>query len=391
MPDRSSDISYFARTNTRHPFRTFGIRQADRLHHCYIIGKTGAGKTTLLETLIVQDILSGRGLALVDPHGDLAARIAAGVPAHRQQDLIYFNAADPTQPYGYNPLQFLRPEQRPLAASGFLEVFKTMWHRYWGVRMEHVLRNALLALLDQPRASMADIPRLLRDKAYRREVLARVENEQVRAFWEKEYDNYSYRYRADSIAPVQNKVGAFLADPRLYRLLTSPEQPLRLRSIMDEGKILLVNLARGEFGSDSAELLGGLLVTSIGLAAFSRAKIPEHERKDFFLYLDEFQNVTTLSTATMTSELRKYGVGLILAHQYLDQLEPDVRHAVIGNAGTLISFRLGAKDAEFIAHEFEPVFDRIDLVNLPNYHIYLKLLIDGAPSKPFSAVTFPPI
>ena len=387
MPPKNH-TTHFAHTNARHPYRTFGIKNYDRLSHTYIIGKTGAGKTTLLETMISQDIENGYGCALIDPHGDFVERIAANIPSHRQKDLIYLDVSDPDQPYGYNPLANVSPGNRPLVASGIMEVFKKMWgEAAWGVRMEHILRNALLALLDQPSAILPDIIRLITFKNYRLQVIRNIENKQVAKFWEFEFPKYSWKYQTDGIAPIQNKVGAFLADPRLYRILTRKDGGLRLRSIMDEGKILLVNLSKGKIGEDSSSLLGGLLVTSLGLAAFSRANIQEVTRHPYYIYIDEFQNFTTLALANMLSELRKFGVGMVLAHQYLHQLETDIRHAVLGNAGTLISFRLGAQDAGFIAHEFEPVFDRTDLLNLPNYNVYLKLMIDGTPTIPFSATT----
>ena len=391
MSDRHTNpVTYFAQGNYRPPYPIVGIKRDDRLSHLYIVGKTGTGKSTLIETMIRQDLNRGEGVALIDPHGDLVARVAARIPEHRKPDVVYLNVPDQTQPYGYNPLRHLPEHRRPLAAAGLLEVFKKMWSDAWGVRMEHILRNALLALLDQPRATMADILRLISEKSFRQQVIAHIANPQVRTFWQSEFSNYSYRFRADSIAPIQNKVGAFLADPTLNRVLTAPAQPISFRALMDGGKVLLVNLSRGQLGEDSAALLGGLLVTTIGVAAFSRADVPEAERRPFFLYVDEFQNFTTLSVANMASELRKFGVGTIWAHQYLHQLELDVRHAVLGNAGTLISFRLGAHDADFLEKEFRPKFDAVDLQSLPNHHIYLKLMIDGAPSKPFSAVTLRP-
>lgn len=389
--DPANPLTYFAETDFRAVRKPFGIKRADRFSHVYIIGKTGTGKSTLLETIIRQDIHRGEGIALIDPHGDLVERIAQSMPEHRQSDVIYFNVPDPAQPYGYNPLRRVRPDKRILAASGLLEVFHKMWgERAWGARMEHIFRNVLLALLDQPGATLADVLRLLDDRSFRRQVAANVRNSQVRDFWLREYKGYSYRYRAEAIAPIQNKVGAFLADPNLRRILTRPQKMLSFRQIMDERKILLVNLARGRIGEDSAALLGGLLVTTIGLAAYSRAELPEPGRRDFYLFVDEFQSFTTLSVANMISELRKYRVGLIFAHQYLYQLEPDVRYAVLGNAGTIIAFRVGAQDAPFFAREFEPKFGSEDLVKLPNYRIYLKLLIDSSPSKPFSAVTLRP-
>ena len=355
--------------------------------HLYAIGKTGTGKTTMLETLIRQDIESGKGVALIDPHGDLVERIADNIPEHRKDDLVYFNVPDASQPWGYNPLKHVRPDKRPLAASGLLEVFKKMWDDSWGPRMEHIIRNSLLALLDMPDATLPDILRMLIDEDFRKTVALNTSNQQVKDFWLKEYAKYSYRYQADANAPIQNKVGAFLADPNLNRILTQPEKTIPIRKIMDEGKILLVNLAKGRIGEDSSSILGGLLVTTMGLASFSRADVPEEKRRDFYLYIDEFQNFTTLSLANMLSELRKYKIGMILAHQFLHQLDPDIRYAVLGNVGTIISFRLGPKDADFIAKEFDPKFTGTDLINLPNYHIYLKLLIDGNPSRPFSALT----
>jgi len=385
--DHDPRVSYFARTNFRNRGIHFGIKQADRLAHLHIIGKTGTGKSTLLETLFDQDLQAGRGCALIDPHGDLAERVVVRVPSWRRSDLVYVDLTDPAQPYGYNPLTHVSPERQSLVASGIMELFEKMWPNAWGQRMEHILRNTLLALLDVPEANFADILRLYADKSFRRGVVANTANEQVRNFWRTEYPKYTYRYQAEAIAPIQNKVGAFLADQRLYRFFVEPEQPLRFRQLMDEGKILVVNLAKGEIGADSAALAGGLVVTAISLAAFSRASLPEEERRPFHVYVDEFQTFTTLSLANMTAELRKYGVGLVLAHQYLHQLQPEVLHAVLGNAGTLISFRLGAEDAAYLAREFDPVFTAEELIRLPNYRIYLRLMIDGEPSQPFSATT----
>ena len=382
MPGRS--VTYFARTNDREQSQVFGIQEHDRFAHMYIVGKTGTGKTTLLETLITQDIARTKGCALIDPHGDLVARVAENVPAHRVDDLIYVNLGDTEQPYGYNPLLRVNASLRPLVASGILDVFKKMWSDAWGARMEHILRNALFALLDQEDATLADVLRLLGQKSYRERVIRNIENEQVRRFWQYEFPKYSFRYQADGIAPIQNKVGAFLTDPRLRHVLTRSDGQLRLRSIMDEGKVLLVNLAKGVVGSDSASLFGGLLVTSLGLAAYSRANMPEAKRRPFFLYVDEFQNFTTLSFADLLSELRKFKVAALLSNQHLGQLSTDVRLSVLGNAGTLIVFRLGADDATALVREFEPRFDRTDLLNLHNYDVVLKLLIDGNPSVPFS-------
>jgi type IV secretory pathway TraG/TraD family ATPase VirD4 len=383
-------ITYFAKMDFRDDRRVFGIKQEDRFSHVYIIGKTGAGKSTLMERMALQDLVRGVGFALIDPHGDLVERVAARVPASRRPDVIYLNAADPAQPWGYNPLRHVGAQYIALAASGLMEVLKKMWPEAWGVRMEHILRNVLMALLEQPSATMDDILRIFSDKTFRTQVAKSLKNETVRRFLEKEFEKFSFGYRADGVAPIQNKVGAFLADPLLNRILTHPEKDLHVRRIMDEGKVLLVNLAKGRIGEDSSSLLGGLLVTTIGLAAYTRADQPPQERRDFFVYADEFQSMTTLAVANMLSELRKYRVGFTVAHQYLNQLEADVRHAVLGNVGTIISFRLGAEDAPYFAREFQARFEAIDLMQLENHHVYLKLMIDGMPSKPFSAVTLPP-
>ena len=389
MTVRNSEVTYLGNTDFRDGRVSFGIKKEDRFSHVYVIGKTGVGKSTLLERMALQDLEAGHGFALVDPHGDLVERVADRIPPHRLPDVMYLNAADPAQPYGYNPLRQVRQDRIALAASGLLEVFKKMWPEAWGVRMEHILRNVLMALLEQPSANLHDILRVLSDRKYRRSIAQSLRNETVKNFLLKEFDGFSFAYRSDGIAPIQNKVGAFLADPLLDRILTAPKQDLHIRRIMDEGRVLLVNLAKGRIGEDSSSLLGGMLVTTIGLAGYSRAEIDVKDRREFFVYVDEFQSFTTLALANMLSEMRKYRLGFTVAHQYLHQLTPDIRHAVLGNAGTLISFRAGAEDAPYLAREFNGVFDQTDLIQLANHHIYLKLMIDGMPSPPFSAVTLP--
>jgi type IV secretory pathway TraG/TraD family ATPase VirD4 len=383
-------ITVLGRTNFRNQHKAFGIKQADRRAHMYIIGKTGTGKSTLLETMIRQDIEAGRGLAVFDPHGDLVERVLDWFPERRQADLIYFNVPDASRPLGFNPLESVPPPRRALAASGILEVFKKIWAESWGPRLEHILRNALLALLDQPEATLAGILRLMDDASFRRIAASRAHNAQVRNFWLREYESYPARFRAEAIAPIQNKVGAFLADPVLNAIVTQPKSAFSLRRIMDEGGILLVNLAKGKIGEDVAGLLGALLVSRIGLTGLSRTDVPEAGRKDFYVYLDEFQSFTTLSLANMMSELRKYRVNLILAHQYLSQLDLQVRDAILGNAGTILTFRLGLADAEILSKEFWPEFSAEDLIRLPNYNVYLKLMVSGAVTRPFSAETLEP-
>ena len=387
LPSSDNPIAVFARTNFRGEHKPFGIRKKDRDSHMYIIGRTGTGKSTLLETLIRQDLAQGHGVALLDPHGDLVEKIVAAIPEKRKADLVYFNVPDLSRPMGFNPLEWVPPHKRPLAASHMIEVFKKIWADTWGPRMEHILRNTLLTLLEQPEATLADIHRLFYSDDYRRAAVYRLSNPQVKRFWLEEFARYSVRYRPEAIAPIQNKVGAFLSDPNLSRILTQPKSSFNVREMMDSGKIFLVNLAKGKIGEDNATLLGALLVSRLGLAALSRADVAEESRRDFFVYLDEFQNFTTLALATMLSELRKYHLSLVLAHQYLGQLDLEVRDAVLGNVGTMISFRIGLQDAKVLAKEFHPKVEDTDLMNLPNYHIYLKIMIDGQVSKPFSGET----
>lgn len=385
----SNDVAHFARTNHRRHRQVFGIKRVDRRSHTYAIGKTGTGKSTLIKTLILQDLARGDGCALFDPHGDLFHEIAAQVPEDRRGDVILFDATDPNLSLGFNPLAQVPNARRTLAASAFLDVFQRQWEDSWGPRLEHILRSSLLTLLDQSNATLADMLPLLTNKEFRRALLVNVENPEVRRFWFEEYEHYPYNLRATAIAPIQNKVGAFLTNPILNRVLTH-DQPIDLRRIMDERKVLLVNLGKGYIGGDGAALLGALLVASIGWTAFGRADRPESERPDFFVYLDEFHNFTTLTLTTMLSELRKYGIGFVLAHQYLGQLDREIQDAIFGNVGTIITFRVGHRDAEALAKELFLVFEIPDLINLPNYSIYLKLLVDGMPSKPFSAVTLEP-
>lgn len=380
------DITYIGKTCGRLPHKRFGIWERDRAFHMHVIGKTGTGKTTLLENLIRQNISAGRGLTLIDPHGDLALRVLAYAKVCGR-DVIYLDASDPAAPVGYNPLKPIAEAHIPLAVSGLMEVFKKRFADAWGVRMDHVLRNALYAILDTDGGTLSDILRMLSDADYRKAISKRIKNETVRDFWVSEFPGYADRYRAESAAPIQNKIGAFLADPRMRLLVTAPQQQISFRRIMDGGKVLVINLARGTVGEDSSSLLGALLVTSVALAAYSRANVPEHDRLIHYLYVDEFQSFTTLAVADMISELRKYSLALVLAHQHLGQLEEDVQAAVIGNAGTLISFRVGAEDAKLIAQEFMEVVTVEDLVGLANFTIYLRLLIDGEPTRPFKAVT----
>jgi hypothetical protein len=378
-----NDITYFAKLKYRNWGTVFGIRQEDRLMHTYIIGKTGTGKSTMLKTMLLQDIAAGRGVCLLDPHGDLVQSIMDAIPPKRKDDVIYFNVPDISLKLKYNPFRKVTYEKRSLVASGILEVFKKLWDDAWGVKLEHILRYCILTLLDQEQATIADIPKLLLDKSFRYKSMAAIKNDSVRAFWQKEFGEYN-KY---DLLPVLNKVGGMLAHPVIKRVLIENTEEISLRKTMDQKKILLVNLSKGHVGEDVALILGALFISSISSASFSRVDTPEENRIPFMVYMDEFHNFTTLSLVNMFSELRKFKVGLTLAHQYMHQLDEDIRHAVFGNIGTLISFRVGTEDAQHLIKEMYPVFDLEDFINLPNQSIYLRLMIDGTPSQPFSAIT----
>lgn len=378
------DVSYFAQTNHHRKSVRFGIKQLDRLGHMYLVGATGVGKSTLLKTLALGDLAAARGFGLLDPHGDLAEELRdAAVKSGRSH--FYLDAADPTQPYGYNPLRRVREDKIPLAVGGLLDAMKKLWNDAWGVRMEHVLRNALYALIELDGSTLPDILRLFADKAYRRALTAGIRNPIVRSYWRNEFEKYGDRQRAEVIAPVQNKLGGVLTDPRLYAIMVTAKTPISFRQIMDTGGILIANLSKGRLGQESADILGSMMVATLANAALSRAETVSSSRRPFFLYVDEFQTFTTLAFASMMPELRKTGVGLVLAHQHVHQLSDDVRHAVLGNAGTLVAFRVGGQDASYLSKEFEPTFGPLDLRGLPNRSFYVRLMIDGSPTRPFSA------
>lgn len=388
---KSDDITIFAKTNYRNEDRHFGIKTDDRRRHMYLIGKTGMGKTNALEHMIVSDIRAGHGLAVVDPHGDLVERIIEYIPSYRINDVIYFNPADMDYPIGFNVLESVDASQRHLVASGLMGVFTKIWEGVWSARMEYILNNAILALLEYPGSTMLGIARLLVDKGYRRKVIAKVTDPIVKSFWVDEFANYNTNFRNEAIAPIQNKVGQFLSSSIIRNIVGQPKSTIDLRSIMDNQKILLLNLAKGRIGEDNSSLLGAMMITRLQLAAMSRVDIDEEDRKDFYLYVDEFQNFATESFASILSEARKYRLDLIIAHQYIEQLDEKVMGAVFGNVGTIMCFRVGAADAEFLAKEFFPTFTEEDLLNLTKYTVYLKLMIDGVASEPFSAETLPPL
>jgi len=356
----------------------------------YLIGKTGTGKSTLISNLLIHDIQSGNGVALIDPHGDLAEAILDCVPANRIKDVIYLNPADLEFPLAFNPLESVPPDRRFLVASGVISVLKKVWSDFWGPRLEHILRNALLTLLENPGSTLLDLTRLLTDERFREVMLKKVTHPQVRDFWFTEFAKYSAWLKAEAVSPILNKLGQFLTSIPLRNIVGQRQSALDFRNIMDEGKILIANLSKGQIGEDNCNLLGAMLVTKLQLAALSRADVPEERRRSFYLYVDEFHNFLTLSFADILAESRKYNLAMVLAHQNLMQIDEKLRAAILGNTGTIISFRVGVEDAKLLAQEFYPVFSMTDLVNLQNHHIYLKLLIDGAPSQPFSAFTLPP-
>lgn len=389
------DITYFGRTNFRSTNNVFGIKRRDRRQHMYILGKSGTGKSVLLSNLIVQNINNGEGVCVVDPHGELVEEILHLIPDHRAKDVIYFNPADIDYNVGFNVIALDDPKYKHLVASGLMGIFTKIWANAWSSRMEYILNNAILALLDTPGTTLLGIPRLLVDKDYRQMIIGNLKDPVVKAFWVHEYEQWREQFRNEAIAPIQNKVGQFLSTSIIRNVVGQSKSTIDIFKIMNEGKIFLVNVSKGRVGEDNSALLGGMIITKIQLAAMERVRIPEDERKDFYLYVDEFQNFATDSFANILSEARKYRLNLTIAHQYTAQLSNEngtaVRDAVFGNVGTMIIFRVGADDAEFIEKEFEPEFTAQDLVNLPNFHIYLKLMIDGVTSRPFSASTLPPM
>jgi len=362
----------------------FGIRQRDRMHSMYLIGQTGTGKSTLLHNLALQDAHAGRGFCLIDPHGDLAGGLHEALPCKH----IYWDVSERHSPYGYNPVTSPSERHRPLVASGLIEALKKQWSDAWGARMEHILRYALLALLEAPQADMRDIIRLYVETDFRKEVLRHVRDPQTRSFWETEFPKMNYRTAFDGVAPIANKVGALLAHPVIRRAICEPQEPLRFRKIMDEGQALIINLAKGQIGTDNANVLGGLITSSILNAAFSRQSLPEAERRPFVLAVDEFHSFTTTVFADLLPEARKYGLSLTLSHQHLAQLEPSVMEAIFGNVGSIIAFRLGVTDAQVFAEQFPDVLPST-FAQLPNYHTLMQLLVDGRKMPVFSATTRP--
>jgi CxxC-x17-CxxC domain-containing protein len=391
-------ITTFAETNFRNKRTKFGIKIDDRRRHVYVVGKTGMGKTVMLENMAIQDIQNGNGVAVVDPHGEFAERMLDFIPKERINDVIYFNPADQDHPIAFNVIEQVALEHRHLVASGLMGVFKKIWPDVWSARMEYILHNSILALLEYPGSTLLGINRLLADKDYRNKVIEKITDPTIKSFWTNEFAKYPDRFREEAVTPIQNKVGQFISAPLIRNIIGQTATAFNIREIMDKGKILIVNLSKGKIGEDASHLLGALIVTKLQLAAMGRVDIPEEERKDFYLYVDEFQNFATEAFANVLSEARKYHLCLTLAHQYITQMEEmtdkgkstKMRDAIFGNVGTIITFRIGAADAEFLEKEFLPEFNADDLVNLAKWNVYLKLMIDGVASRAFSASTLAP-
>jgi len=386
----NKDINFFAETTYRNTRKKFGIKVDDRRRHVYVVGKTGMGKTNMIENMAIQDIQEGRGIGFIDPHGEAAEALLDFVPANRINDVIYINPADIDYPIAFNIMEKVDVEHRHLVAGGLMGVFKKIWPDVWSARMEYILNNCILALLEYPGATLLGVNRMLADPDYRKKVVDKMTDPVVKAFWLQEYARYTQRYEVEATGAIQNKVGQFISAPLIRNIIGQVRSAINMQKVMDEGKILIVNLSKGRIGEDNSRLLGALMITKLQLAAMQRVDIPEEQRRDFFLYIDEFQNFATESFVNILSEARKYRLALILGHQYITQMDETVRDAVFGNVGTLISFRVGAEDAEFLEKEFAPDFTVEDLVNLGKYNIYLKLMIDGLAGRPFSAQTLPP-
>jgi len=389
LPDPRCEqgIVTLGRTNFRDDHRPFGIRPDDRRRHLYVVGKTGMGKSTLLHNLLSNDITAGHGCCLVDPHGDLAEAVLATVPPQRTNDVILFDAGDQSHPLAFNPLADCDPQSRPLVASGMLAAFKKLYGDSWGPRLEHIFRNCLLALLETPGASLVSLVQLLGDAGYRHAIVHRVHDPVVKAFWLREFAGMPAKLQAEAIAPIQNKVGQFVSSPLLRHILGQSRSTIDLRNIMDRSQILIVNLSKGRVGEDASSLLGSLIITALQLAAMSRADVREDQRPDFHLYVDEFQHFATESFASVLSEARKYHLSLTLANQYLAQMDEATAAAVFGNVGSLVSFAVGADDAETLTAQLGDAVTSQDLLALPKYEAYVRLLIDGLPSRPFSLRT----
>ncbi|HVT75319.1 MAG TPA: type IV secretion system DNA-binding domain-containing protein [Candidatus Paceibacterota bacterium] len=387
-------VTYFAETDARNKRIKFGIKAKDRTRHVYVIGKTGMGKSTLLENMAVQDIQSGEGCCFIDPHGKTAELLLNYVPENRLKDVLYFAPFDIEHPVAFNVMEDVGYDKRHLVVSGLMSTFKKIWVDAWSARMEYILSNTLLALLEYPGATLLGVNKMLSDKEYRKKVVENIKDPAVKSFWVDEFAKYTDKFAAEATPAIQNKIGQFTNNPLIRNIIGQPKSSFDLRKMMDDRKILIVNLSKGRVGESNANLLGAMLITKIYLAAMSRADVSDKVMKtlpNFYLYVDEFQSFANESFADILSEARKYKLNLTMAHQYIEQMSEEVRAAVFGNVGTMIVFRVGSYDAEVLEKEFAPQFTAEDIVNLGFAQIYLRLMIDGIGSQPFSATTLPPI
>lgn len=388
--DVESPVTGFGRTNFRGIDVQFGIKTLDRRRHMYIIGKTGMGKSVLLENMIYADIQAGRGVAVVDPHGDLAESVLNFVPSWRTNDVIIIDPSDRDWPIAFNMLENIDPSLNTIVASGLVGIFKKIYAESWGPRLEHILRNTVLSLLEYPNTTMLGIPRILQDSDFRKKVIRKIEDPLVKSFWLNEFEKMEPKMKIEAISPILNKVGQFLSSPIVRNILGQVNSKVDFRHAMDNKKIVVVNLSKGKIGEDNSSLLGSMIITKFQIDAMSRANIPEKDRVDFYLYVDEFQNFATDSFATILSEARKYRLNLTMANQYIAQMPEEVRDAVFGNVGSILSFQVGFDDAEYLSNQYGEEVLPNDLVNLSKYTAYMRLLIDGMPSKTFSLATLPP-
>lgn len=383
------DYNFFAKTEFKNKEQIFGIKTDDRRKHFYIVGKTGAGKSTLIANMAIDDIRRGRGIGIIDPHGDLCDIVLDYIPKRRVADVVYLEPFDRERPFRLNVLEVKNKQQKELVASGIVSIFYKIYGQSWGPRLEYILRNVILTLLEIPGASLVEILQLLSDEKYRKAVIPNIQDPVIKNFWTGEFDKMPDRLKAEAVSPIQNKVGQFVSNKMIRNIIGHPSSTIDLTEIMDSGKILLLNLSQGKLGEDSAALLGAMIITQIQLAAMGRSFQAESERRDFSLYVDEFQNFATNSFIKILSEARKYRLSLILANQYIDQLDEDVSKAIFGNVGTLMTFVVGARDAMLLSKEFGQIYTDNDMVSLGKYETIVKLSIDGQMSAPFPATTLP--